>query len=209
VAARQAATISAADSGASSTFGQERFSSIVTSSRRPQVSAYSCAANPPTEIQSGTSSRRKRGKVSARNASRPGFARPIELSIPASVSAMRTGRLPARGSGVTVFVTKPSSERATPGAVSASRQPEALSSTEYGSFHAEPLPGPLDLDHAAVAGAVAAGHRRLPRQLRVRTECTDGLEHRLGPAAEDVEAGLDQLGHVGRLDDDLGVRQKP
>ena len=30
----------------------------------------------------------------------PGFWRPIELSIPCSVSAMRTGRLPERGSGV-------------------------------------------------------------------------------------------------------------
>ena len=39
---------------------------------------------------------------------------------------MRTGALPPRGSGVTVFVTKASSDRATSGAVSASRQPEAF-----------------------------------------------------------------------------------
>ena len=39
----------------------------------------------------------------------PGFARPIELSIPRSVSAIRTGGLPSRGSGVTVFVTNASS----------------------------------------------------------------------------------------------------
>ena len=58
----------------------------------------------------------------------PGFASPIEFSMPTSVSAIRTGALPSRGSGVTVFVTKASSERATSGAVSASRQPEALKS---------------------------------------------------------------------------------
>src|SRR5436309_10294990 len=56
----------------------------------------------------------------------PGFASPIELSIPTSVSAMRTGAFPSRGSGVTVFVTNASSERATSGAVSASRQPLAF-----------------------------------------------------------------------------------
>src|SRR5204862_2646735 len=72
---------------------------------------------------------RSRGSVSARNRSRPGFARPIEFSIPTSVSAIRTGALPPRGSGVTVFVTNASSERATSGAVSASRQPEAFRST--------------------------------------------------------------------------------
>src|SRR5207302_247482 len=82
VAARQAATISAADSGASSTFGQERFSSIVTPSRRSQVSAYSCAEKPPTETQSGSPSSRSRGSDSARKRSRPGFASPIEFSIP-------------------------------------------------------------------------------------------------------------------------------
>ena len=72
-----------------------------------------------------------RGSASSRKRSRPGFARPIELSIPASVSAMRTGGLPSRGSGVTVFVTKASSCLAVSGAVRASRQPDALSST-YG-----------------------------------------------------------------------------
>src|SRR5438552_3929544 len=104
-------------------------SSIVTSSRSAHVFAYSAAANPPTETQSGTPSSRRRGSVSVRKRSRPGFASPIEFSIPTSLSAIRTGALPPRGSGVTVFVTKASSDRATSGAVSASRQPEALSST--------------------------------------------------------------------------------
>ncbi len=78
----------------------------------------------------GTPSSASAGSASARNASRPGFARPIELSMPSSVSASRTGALPSRGNGVTVFVTKASSCRAVSGAVSPSRQPEALSSTE-------------------------------------------------------------------------------
>src|SRR5439155_17072028 len=129
VAARHAATISAADSGASSTFGHDRLSSMVTSSSRAQVSAYSWAAKPPTDTHSGTPNSRSRGSVSARKASRPGLASPIEFSMPTSVSAIRTGALPPRGSGVTVFVTKASSCRATSGAVSASRQPEAFRST--------------------------------------------------------------------------------
>src|SRR5215831_19608973 len=100
----------------------------------------------------------------------PGFARPIELSIPTSVSAMRTGVLPSRGSGVTVLVTNASSARATSGAASASRQPDALSSTEHRPFDAEPLQAAVELDRAAVAGAVAARHRRFPRHLRIRSE---------------------------------------
>src|SRR5207237_4717965 len=103
--------------------------SIVTSSRSEHVSAYSDAENPPTETQSGTPSSRSLGSASARKRSRPGFASPIEFNIPPSVSAIRTGALPPRGSGVTVFVTKASSERATSGAASASRQPEAFRST--------------------------------------------------------------------------------
>ena len=39
----------------------------------------------------------------------PGPWSPIELSMPASVSAIRTGWLPSRGSGVIVFVTNASS----------------------------------------------------------------------------------------------------
>jgi len=69
-----------------------------------------------------------RGRWALRKCSRPGFASPIELSIPCGVSAIRGGAFPSRGSGVIVFVTKTSSVRATSGATSASRQPEALSS---------------------------------------------------------------------------------
>src|SRR5512133_1051395 len=109
----------------------------------------------------------------------PGFASPIEFSIPCSTSAMRTGALPSRGSGVTVFVTNASSERATSGAVSASRQPLALSSRKDRALHAQPFELAVDLHGAAVAGAVAARHRRLPCELRVRRSPPDCLEHRL------------------------------
>src|SRR5919198_1950268 len=117
----------------------------------------------------------------------PGLARPIELSIPTSVSAIRTGALPSRGSGVTVFVTKASRLRATPGAASASRQPDALSSTEHRTFHAQPLELAADLDRAPVAGAVPAGHRRLPGELRTGGDAPHRLEHRLRPAGEHVQ----------------------
>src|SRR6185295_5074213 len=150
---------------------------MVTSSSTAHVSAYSAAAKPPTETQIGTPRALSRGRTRSRNASRPGLASPIAFSIPCSVSAIRTGGFPPRGGGVIVFVTNPSSERATSGAVSASRQPEALSSSKDGSFHAQPLQLAVDLDRAAVARAVAAGHRRLPRELRVGGERADGLEH--------------------------------
>src|SRR6266545_2247186 len=119
----------------------------------------------------------------------PGFARPIEFNIPTSVSAIRTGLLPSRGSGVTVLVTKASRLRATPGAVSASRQPDALSSTEHRSFHAEALELAAYLDGAPVARAVAACHRGLPRQLGRRGHGADRLEHRLGAAGEHIHPG--------------------
>src|SRR3954469_19936929 len=151
----------------------------------------------------------------------PGLASPMAFSIPTSVSAIRTGALPARGSGVTVFVTYASSVAATSGATSASRQPLALSSRKDRPFHAEPLELPPELDHAAVrrglaaglahpavAGAIAAGHRPLPRELGVRTEPPNGREHRLGPAGEHVVAVRHRLGHVDGLEHDLGVRDE-
>src|SRR4249919_280463 len=107
--------------------------------------------------------------------------------MPTSVSAMRTGWLPSRGSGVTVLVTNASSSRATSGAVSASRQPLALSSRmEDRPFHAEALEHAVDLDRAAVAGAVATGHGRLPGELCVRGQPPHRLEHRLRPAGQHV-----------------------
>src|SRR5215210_1510984 len=161
--------MSAASPSGEATFGHERLSSIATTSwrrsSRSQRLAYSSGELPPTEVQIGTPSSARRGRTESRNMSIPGFWSPIELSIPWSVSAIRTGRLPARGSGVTVFVTKASRPRATVGAASASRQPEALSSTQHGPFHTEAFELAADLDDAAVARAVAAGHRCLPGEL--------------------------------------------
>src|SRR2546430_17355733 len=109
----------------------------------------------------------------------PGLARPIEFSIPTSVSAMRTGVLPSRGSGVTVLVTKASRLRATSGAVRASRQPLALSSRmQHRSFDAQAPELTVDPHRAAPAGAVAARHRRLPRELGIGSEAPDRLQHR-------------------------------
>ena len=88
VAARAAATSCAAVSGASSTFGQDRFSSMVTTSSCPSSRSHMCAKSaaekPPTETQMGTPSAASRGRFCSRNRSMPGFWRPIELSIPAS-----------------------------------------------------------------------------------------------------------------------------
>jgi hypothetical protein len=110
---------------------------------------------------------------------------------------------------VIVFVTKASSERATSGAVRASRQPEALSSTEHWSFHTETLELAVDLDGTAVAGPVTAGHRRLPGKLCVVDPLAERREHRLGAAGEHVDRILrEQLGHVRRLDADLRVRDE-
>src|SRR5439155_9726869 len=106
--------------------------------------------------------------------------------MPTSVSAMRTGAFPSRGSGVIVFVTYASSARATSGTVSASRQPDALSSTQDRAFHAQTLQLAVDLDRAAVARAVAARHRRFPRELCARHEPAQRVEHRLRPAREHV-----------------------
>src|SRR5712692_7756977 len=118
----------------------------------------------------------------------PGLARPIEFSIPTSVSTIRTGALPSRGRGVTVLVTNPSRLRAMAGAVSASRQPDALSSIEDRPFDAETFEDAVDLDRTAVAGAKATCHGRLPRELRLRRDLPDGREHRLRATREDVWA---------------------
>src|SRR5918997_1296239 len=155
----------------------------------------------------------------------PGFCRPIEFSIQPSVSAIRGGGFPSRGSGVTVFDTNASSARATSGAVSASRHPLALrigtvmrlwtSRRTLGALRRRPcghVPGltpsvaqtesckppqhraidaktgiaTVAVHYAAIAGAVSAGHRGLPRELGSGHQLADGLEHRLRAAREDV-----------------------
>src|SRR5712691_7801644 len=61
---------------------------------------------------------------------------------------------------------------------------------KHRSFHAEAFEGPVQLDGAAVAGTVAAGHRRLPGELGGGRTAANGLEHRLGATGQDVVAGL-------------------
>ena len=142
------------------------------------------AEKPPTETQSGTSELGETRQVSSTKASMPGPCRPIEFSIPWSVSAIRGGGFPSRGSGVIVFVTKASSARRDLGGgqrVEAARGVEdrdarrvtardrsALRTRSTGPSTHSRRYARLELDHAAVARAVAAGHRRLPRQLRAR-----------------------------------------
>ena len=92
----------------------------------------------------------------------PGFSSPIELSMPASVSAIRTGRLPSRGCGVTVFVTNASSARATSGASSASRQPDALKIM--------PPPGPARRRRVAAARRRSRPSSRSRRRSRRPSE---------------------------------------
>src|SRR6266516_6956063 len=79
---------------------------------------------------------------------------------------------------------------------------------EHWALEAEPLEGSADLNHAAVAGAVAARHRRLPGELRGRAQCGNSVQHRFRPAREYVEAGLDELGDEHRIDHDLSAWQK-
>ena len=59
-----------------------------------------------TETTSGTGSSPNSGRSSAMNPSSPLFGNPIELIIPAGVSQIRCGSLPALGSSVIVFDTK-------------------------------------------------------------------------------------------------------
>src|SRR6478672_9728928 len=79
---------------------------------------------------------------------------------------------------------------------------------EHRALEAEPLERSVDLDDAAVAGAVAARHRGFPRELRGRAQRGDRVEHRLRSASENVQGGVDQLGDENRIDDDLRTREK-
>ena len=123
---------------------------------------------------------------------------------------MRTGGFPSRGSGVTVFVTNASSARAVSGAVSASRQPLRVQEEHStGPSTQSRFRRAVELDDAAVAGAVAAGHRRLPRELRVGRERAHRLEHRLRARtpARRGPSGM-RLRDEHRVDHDLRVRDE-
>src|SRR5512132_4709917 len=122
----------------------------------------------------GTPSAASRGRSSSAKRSRPGFARPIAFTIPAGVSAIRGGGFPSRGWSVTVFVTNaetPSVPETRASSVpdpftngDSRRTPQKVASSDgtarlhHRALHAQPLPAPVDLDRATVAGAEAAGH---------------------------------------------------
>ena len=92
---------------------------------------------------------------------------------------------------MTVFVTKASSCRAVVGRGRARRGSRSRSggSTSTGPSTQRRCERAVELDDAAVAGAVAARHRRLPGELGGRDERAHRLEHRLGPAREHVAVG--------------------
>ena len=78
-----------------------------------------------------------------------------------------------------------------------------------GAFDAEPDVAAVARDDAAVAGAVAARHRRLVRELRAGHEHRQRVEHRLRPAGEHVAGlGRERVGDKRRVEDDRRVRDE-
>src|SRR5206468_2219693 len=136
---------------------------------------------PPTLAMMGTPSSASRGRSSAAKRSRPGLARPIELTIPDGVSAIRGGGFPSRGWSVTVLVTNaetPSVPETRASSVpdpftngDGSRTPQNVVSSDgtarlhHRALDTQPLPAPVDLDRAPVAGSEAAGHGGLQGEL--------------------------------------------
>src|SRR6266487_1102774 len=95
----------------SATFGHEMFTSIAVtpaaSDRRPASSAYSSTLPPAMDTIARAPRDSSQGRSRWRNASMPGLCRPIELSMPLSVSTIRGVGRPARGSSMTDLVTTP------------------------------------------------------------------------------------------------------
>ena len=128
---------------------------------------------------------------SARKRSRPGFASPIEFSIPCvglgdpdgrvALARQRRDRLRHEGVELPRDVAARSARRGSRTAFSSMHR--------TGPFDAEALQLAVDLDGAAVAGAVAAGHRRLPGELRARARArATASSIGSGPAREHVVA---------------------
>ena len=100
------------------TLGHEMFTSTPTTApyagllaSRSATSANSSAVVPAIETRALAPTDPSQARSLSTNASMPGPWRPIELSIPEAVSAMRGVPRPARGAAMTVLVTKaPSSE---------------------------------------------------------------------------------------------------
>ncbi len=89
------------------TLGQDTFSSMPATpgaaSSTAAICAYSSIVSPAMLAITIAPRSRNRGRRSRTNTSIPGFSRPMELSIPQGVSAMRGGLLPARGRSVVPF----------------------------------------------------------------------------------------------------------
>ncbi len=119
-----------------STFGQEMLTSTPTTASnaalacsRLATSANSSVEPPAMETRARAPTDLSQGRSWVANASMPGPCRPIELSIPEGVSAIRGVARPARGSASTDFVTKaPSREMSKRRCSSAplAAQPEAV-----------------------------------------------------------------------------------
>ncbi len=92
-----------------STFGQEMLTSIAVtpaaSDSRPARSAYSATVPPAMDTTARAPLDSSQGRSRCRNASMPGPCRPIELSMPLGVSAIRGVGRPDRGLSMTDLVT--------------------------------------------------------------------------------------------------------
>jgi hypothetical protein len=75
------------------------------SESRPASSAYSSTVPPAMDTTARAPLDSSQGRSRCRNASMPGPCRPIELSIPLGVSAIRGVGRPARGASITDLVT--------------------------------------------------------------------------------------------------------
>src|SRR5215469_15856209 len=93
-----------------STFGHEMLTSIAVtpaaSDTRAASSAYSATVLPAIETTARAPRDSSQGRSRCRKASMPGPCRPIELSMPLGVSAIRGVGRPARGPSMTDLVTK-------------------------------------------------------------------------------------------------------
>ncbi len=94
-----------------STFGQERFSSsrwtASSAASRSATRANSSALRPTTLTATRAPASRRNWRSVLQNCSTPGFWRPMALSIPDGVSAIRGVGRPRRGSRLTDLVTTP------------------------------------------------------------------------------------------------------
>ena len=209
------------------TFGHEMFSSSATMPAAPPSARGELHVVVDREAadrdDERASERDQLGQHLATNASTPGFASPIELSSPDGVSATRGGGLPSRGSGVIVLVTSaatstvhrharrrgPRADRAcrtrsSPDARARPRRPGCSSRQAPSASRRRRAPRGTGAraDRPSRTAqpwhdAVAAGHRRLERDLardagqRAQAAATARTSP-VGPAASTEVASLER-----------------